>query len=132
MSLSAGFTCSGEDGNHVFGECRRRHDYSLPFLFPALAASVPVPGIGNFRSCSWRHDIKRTIFTATLLHCIERDDYINKAPCRFRVFPALPLVCSCRLMRPKFEMVDGMQASRSKFETCNCSCAIYLLLLFLL
>jgi len=91
MSLSAGFTCSGEDGNHVFGECRRRHDYSLPFLFPALAASVSGPGIGNFRSCSWRHDIERTIFTATLLHCIERDDYINKAPCRFRVFPALPL-----------------------------------------
>ena len=50
MSPSAGFTCSGEDGNHVFGECRRRHDYSLPFLFPALAASISVPGIGNFRS----------------------------------------------------------------------------------
>ena len=61
------------------------------FLFPALAASVLVPGIGNFRSCSWRHDIERTIFTTTLLHCIERDAYINKAPCRFRVFPALPL-----------------------------------------
>ena len=23
------------------------------------------------------------VFTATLLHCIERDDYINKAPCHF-------------------------------------------------
>jgi len=29
--------------------------------------------------------------TATYLHGIERDDYINKASCRFRVLPALPL-----------------------------------------
>jgi hypothetical protein len=56
-----------------------------------LLASVPVPDVGGFRSCSWRHDIERTIGTATYLHGIKRDDYINKAPCRFRVFPALPL-----------------------------------------
>jgi len=31
------------------------------------------------------------IITATSLHCIEWDDYNNKAPCRFRVLPALPL-----------------------------------------
>jgi hypothetical protein len=40
-------------------------------FFPALALSV--------------------VFTATSLHYIERDDYINKAPCRFRVLSALPL-----------------------------------------
>ena len=32
------FACSGEDGNHVFGECRRRHDYSL--LFPVPGGDV--------------------------------------------------------------------------------------------
>ncbi|KAG2659716.1 hypothetical protein PVAP13_1KG378305 [Panicum virgatum] len=31
------FACSGEDGNHVFWECRRRHNYSL--LFPAATSS---------------------------------------------------------------------------------------------
>jgi len=90
MFPSAGFTCSGEDGNHVFGECR---------VAARLLASVPVPGVGSivvhilgvggFCSYSWWHDIKRAIGTATHLHGIERDDYINKAPCR--VLPALPL-----------------------------------------
>jgi len=31
------------------------------------------------------------IFTVTFLHYTERDDYIDQAPCRFRVLPALPL-----------------------------------------
>ena len=56
-----------------------------------LLAFVPVPDVDGFCSCSWRHDIERTIGTATYLHRIERDDYINKAPCRFRVLSSLPL-----------------------------------------
>ena len=84
------FACSGEDGNHVFGECRRRHDYSLLFLFPAATSTPSCSGDGAVRLLP---GARRTsvIITATSLHCIERDDYNNKAPCRFRVLPALPL-----------------------------------------
>ena len=84
------FACSGEDGNHVFGECRRRHDYSLLFLFPAATSTPSCSGDGAVRLLP---GARRTsvIVTATSLHCIERDDYNNKAPCRFRVLPALPL-----------------------------------------
>jgi hypothetical protein len=41
-------------GNHVFGECRLRHDYSLHLL----------PGAD-------------VIGTASRLHCNERDDYTD-------------------------------------------------------
>ena len=82
------FACSSEDGNHVFGECQQRHDYSL--LFPAATSTPSCSGDGAAR---FLPDARRTsvIVTATSLHCIEWDDYNNKAPCRFRVLPALPL-----------------------------------------
>ena len=41
------FACSGEDGNHVFGECRRRHNYSL--LFPAATSSPSCSSDGAAR-----------------------------------------------------------------------------------
>ena len=82
------FACSGEDGNHVFGECRRRHDYSL--LFPAATSTPSCSGDGAVRLLP---GARRTsvIVTATSLHCIERDDYNNKVPCRFWVLSTLPL-----------------------------------------
>jgi hypothetical protein len=46
-----------KDDNHVFGECRWRHDYSLDLLLPR----------GSL-----------VIGTISLLHCIERDDYIDR------------------------------------------------------
>ena len=84
------FACSGEDDNHVFGECRRRYDYSLLFLFPETTSTLSCSGDDTVRLLP---GARRTsvIVTATSLHCIERDDYNNKAPCRFRVLPALPL-----------------------------------------
>ena len=84
------FACSGEDGNHVFGECRRRHDYSLLFLFPAATSTPSCSGDGAVRLLP---GARRTsvIVTATSLHCIERDNYNIKAPCRFRVLPTLLL-----------------------------------------
>ena len=67
----------GEDGNHVFGECGS-----------ARLLASPSP------SSRRRHGTGLAlgdVFTATFMHYIERDDYINKAPCRFWVLPALPL-----------------------------------------
>ena len=77
MSLSAGFTCSGEDDNHVFGECGSARLLTFPSPCSRQRRDTGL-ALGD-------------VFTATFLHCIERDDYINKAPCRFRVLPALPL-----------------------------------------
>ena len=82
------FAYSGEDGNHVFGECRQRHDYSL--LFPAAMSSPSCSGDGAARLLPSARRLS-VIVTATSLHCIERDDYNNKAPCRFRMLLALPL-----------------------------------------
>jgi hypothetical protein len=31
------------------------------------------------------------LFTASNRHCIEQDDYFDKAPCRLRMLPAQPL-----------------------------------------
>ena len=81
------FACSGENGNHIFGECRRRHYYSL--LFPAATSSPSCSGDGAALLPSARRT--SVIITTTSLHCIKRDDYNNKTPCRFRVLPALPL-----------------------------------------
>ena len=84
------FACSGEDGNHIFGECRRRHGYSLLFLFSVATSTPSCSGDGAVRLLP---GARRTsvIVTATSLHCIERDNYNIKAPCCFRVLPALPL-----------------------------------------
>ena len=84
------FAYSGEDGNHVFGECRRRHDYSLLLLFPTATSTPSCSGDGTARLLP---GARRTsvIVTETSLHCIERDNYNIKAPCCFRVLPALPL-----------------------------------------
>ena len=91
MSSSIGVTCSGEDGNYVFGECWQRHDYSL-LPVPGGGGIFPVPGSTARLRLLPGVGAKRmnTVFTATLLHGIERDDYTNKAPCRFRVLSALP------------------------------------------
>ena len=63
------FACSGE------GRQSRFWGMSAAARLLASTLLLLVPGVGARRN----------------LHCIERDDYINKAPCRFRVFPALPL-----------------------------------------
>jgi len=59
-------------------------------LFPAATSTSSCSGDGAARLLP---GARRTsgIFTATFLHCTKRDDYIDKAPCRFRVLPALPL-----------------------------------------
>ena len=82
------FACSGEDGNHVFGECRRRHNYSL--LFPAATSSPSCSSDGAARLLPGARRMS-VIVTAISLHCIKRDDYNNKAPYHFRVLPTLPL-----------------------------------------
>ena len=84
------FACLGEDNNYVFGECRRRHGYSLLLLFPVATSTPSCSGDGAGRLLP---GARRTsgIFKATFLHCTKRYDYIDKAPCRFRVLPALPL-----------------------------------------
>ena len=85
------FASSGESRQSRFLECRRRHDYSpllYSSLFPTLVPGEQVPG-GNL--VFFPALALSVVFTATSLHCIERDDYINKAPCRLRVLSALPL-----------------------------------------
>jgi hypothetical protein len=51
-----GFTCSGEDGNHVFGE------------FPLAAQLLVLSTL-----CS-----SGVVFTASFLHCTERNDYTDR------------------------------------------------------
>ena len=59
-------------------------------LFPAATSTSSCSGDGAARLLP---GARRTsgIFTTTFLHCTKRDDYIDKAPSRFRVLPALPL-----------------------------------------
>jgi hypothetical protein len=75
-------------GHHIFGDCRRRHDYSPPFLplFPVALMIVFFPASGSADRL-----LPGDLFMASNRHCIERDDYFDKAPCRLRVLPAQPL-----------------------------------------
>jgi hypothetical protein len=59
------------------------------------------------RSVCNRYNYSLFIFTASFLHCIDRDDYTNKAPCFHWVQPALPhgiitcfIILLCFLSKP--------------------------------
>ena len=58
------FSCSGEDRQSRFWGVSLRHDYSLHPLLPGAAVIVSFP-------------VSLVIGTASVLHCIKRDDYIN-------------------------------------------------------